>query len=40
MARAEKFAVEAGLVEQLDDFRKGALVAQNPNSNSIFCLCL
>jgi len=30
MLMGEKFAIEAGLTDHVDDFRKGALVAQNP----------
>jgi hypothetical protein len=30
MLLGEKFAIEAGLDEHLDEFRKAALVAQNP----------
>jgi hypothetical protein len=34
MLRAEKFAMEAGLPDQIQEFRKGALVAQNPTGIS------
>jgi hypothetical protein len=30
MLLGERFAIDAGLGEHVDEFRKGALVAQNP----------
>jgi hypothetical protein len=30
MLMGEQFAITAGLTDHIDDFRKGALVAQNP----------
>jgi hypothetical protein len=32
MLLGERFAIDAGLEEDVDEFRKGALVAQNPKS--------
>lgn len=31
MSMGEQFAINAGLRDHVDEFRKGALVAQNPN---------
>jgi hypothetical protein len=30
MLQGETFAIQAGLADQIQEFRKGALVAQNP----------
>jgi len=34
MLQGERFAVEAGLQGHIDEFRKGALVAQNPTGTT------